>query len=227
MLGPIVSCCDGGRFGSFLASLAHGWSIVTAIFGYAAIGLFSSRSLGRTMLGVFAVVQLQRAVFRILTIFFLTREMEHARANSAWWSGRWCASDLGWRAAIMPGRELLCKVIEMSAFAADFVAAHVILCMLWPICFIPFIDRVHMYMLLWTLPKRTEDSAFKSKSGLGGGRPTGRVMTAAHRRTRRRRACSYGLLLGVVFAVTVSVVAAPMIVPLDAVAKKVLKSVPF
>jgi 1,3-beta-glucan synthase len=51
-------------------------------------------------------------------------------------------------------RELLCKTIEMTMFAADFLLGHFILFLLFLFCLIPYIDRVHSLMLFWLRPSK-------------------------------------------------------------------------
>ena len=49
-------------------------------------------------------------------------------------------------------REAVCKLSEMSYFAGDLVATHIILFAQIPILLIPYADKWHTLMLFWLKP---------------------------------------------------------------------------
>jgi 1,3-beta-glucan synthase len=61
---------------------------------------------------------------------------------------------MGAHAISQPGREFLCKIIELSLFAADFILSHVLLFLLLPALCIPLVDRWHSVILFWLRPSR-------------------------------------------------------------------------
>ncbi|ORX62745.1 hypothetical protein DM01DRAFT_1387673 [Hesseltinella vesiculosa] len=79
---------------------------------------------------------------------FITRELPNDDCNRAWWNGRW--KKLG-RYAL---REYVVKIMEMSVFTTDFVLGHLILFVLFPVTWIPFIDRLHSIILFWLRPSK-------------------------------------------------------------------------
>ncbi|KAJ3410387.1 1,3-beta-D-glucan synthase [Chytridiales sp. JEL 0842] len=252
--GPCLSACDRGCFGSTMAGMAHGWAVLTSIICYVIVAVLGDKNLGVTLLGIFVVATVQRAVFRIMTVFFLTREHLHGGANIAWWNGRWLSAGFGWTAIFQPGRELICKVMEMSAFAADFALCHWILFMFFPLCLFPFIDEIHTFMLLWTNPKSTEltsrkkfSSATESQrstrfsccgrqprsSAVGerasrAKRNRGPVLSARQRRERGRTLCGFGTLFVFMLLFFVGLVAVPAMMGIPGMeSKKIMKMIPF
>ena len=89
-----------------------------------------------------------------MTLCFLTREFKNDKANTAFWTGKWYNTGMGWMAFTQPSREFVAKIIEMSEFAGDFVLAHIILFCQLPFLFIPLVDRWHSMMLFWLKPSR-------------------------------------------------------------------------
>lgn len=110
---------------------------------------------------------IQRAVFKIFISVFLSREFKHDEANRAWWTGvsvnavfqcstvptsysppqRWWNRGMGGHAWSQPAREFIVKLVEMSLFAADFLAGHLLLFLLTIPCLIPGFDTVHSTLL--------------------------------------------------------------------------------
>ena len=99
------------------------------------------------VLGVVAIVAIQRAVQKILIAVFLTREFKHDETNRAWWTGQWYGRGLGNSAISQPAREFVVKTVEMSLWSSDFLLAHILLVILTVPLFIPWFDRIHSMML--------------------------------------------------------------------------------
>lgn len=104
------------------------------------------------MLGVVAIIAIQRAVTKILIAVFLSREFKHDETNRAWWSGKWYGRGLGSSAMSQPAREFIVKIVEMSMWSSDFLLAHILLIMLTIPMFIPFVDKLHSTMLCMLQP---------------------------------------------------------------------------
>ena len=69
-------------------------------------------------------------------------------------TGKWVGSGLGAHAISQPAREYLCKIIELSLFAADFILGHFLLFLLLPALLVPYVDRWHSVLLFWLRPSR-------------------------------------------------------------------------
>lgn len=99
------------------------------------------------MLGLIAVIAIQRAIHKILIAVFLSREFKHDETNRAWWTGRWYGRGLGTHAMSQPAREFVVKIIELSLWSSDLLLGHFLLFMLTPAVFIPYMDRFHATLL--------------------------------------------------------------------------------
>jgi 1,3-beta-glucan synthase len=99
------------------------------------------------VLGLLAVIFIQRAVNKLLIAVFLSREFKHDETNRAWWTGKWYGRGLGSSVMSQPAREFIVKVVEMSLWSSDFLLGHILLFMLTPPILIPFIDKAHSTML--------------------------------------------------------------------------------
>ncbi|KAK9768395.1 1,3-beta-D-glucan synthase [Basidiobolus ranarum] len=152
-VGPIVGTFYG-HFGSIMAAIGHS----LAVFIFSADFVFAwwveDWELSSTILAMITTCFIHRAIFRILMAAFLTREFGQDETNIAWWSGRWFGRGFGWMAFSQPLREFVCKIIEMTFFATDFIIGHCILFLLFPFCVIPGMDKLHSMMLFWLRPSR-------------------------------------------------------------------------
>ncbi|QLG70908.1 hypothetical protein HG535_0A08540 [Zygotorulaspora mrakii] len=172
-LGPIVinlgvlffcmgmACCSGPLFGlcckktgSVMAGIAHGIAVVIHIAFFIVMWVLEGFHFARMLLGVVTCIQCQRVVFQVITIFMLTREFKNDHSNTAFWTGKWYGSGLGYMAWTQPSRELAAKVVELSEFAADFILGHILLFCQLPLLCIPNIDKYHSIMLFWLKPSR-------------------------------------------------------------------------
>jgi 1,3-beta-glucan synthase len=149
--GPLLAgCC--ARFGSIIAAVAHVGSVVGLVAFFEFLWYLEVWDTSHAVLGMIAVISIQRAVFKILISLFISREFKHDETNRAWWTGRWYGRGLGAHALSQPVREFVVKLIESSLFAADFLTAHFLLFMLTVPMIIPFVDRLHSTMLFWLRP---------------------------------------------------------------------------
>jgi 1,3-beta-glucan synthase len=149
-MGPLFSmCCK--KFGAVLAAIAHGIAVVMLLAFFEAMYFLEGWSFPKTVLGMIAVVAIQRFIFKLIIALALSREFRADTSNIAWWTGKWYA--LGWHTLSQPGREFLCKITEMGFFAADFWLGHIILFLLLPALLVPYIDKFHSVMLFWLRPR--------------------------------------------------------------------------
>lgn len=156
-----MSCCSGPLFGmcckrtgSVMAGIAHGVAVVIHIAFFIVMWVLEGFNFARMLLGVVTCIQCQRLIFQLITVFLLTREFKNDHANTAFWTGKWYGSGMGYMAWTQPSRELAAKVVELSEFAADFVLGHILLFCQLPLLIIPGIDKFHSIMLFWLKPSR-------------------------------------------------------------------------
>ncbi|KAF9180329.1 1,3-beta-D-glucan synthase [Haplosporangium sp. Z 767] len=197
MLGPFVNMCCV-KFGSIMAAIAHAVAVLTLLGFFEALWALEAWNIAHAFLGIIAAISVQRFVFKVLIVIFLTREFKHDETNRAWWTGKWHGRGLGAHAASQPLREYVCKIIEMSMFACDFLMGHIILFLLFPICLFPYIDRWHSTMLFWLRPSKQI-------------RPP--IFSAKLRAQRRQIVWSYGALFVLLMAVFVMLIVGPLVFP--------------
>ena len=149
-MGPLLSmCCK--KFGSVLAGIAHGAAVIFLIIFFEAMFLLEGFNFARTLAGMIAVMALQRFLIKLIVSVALTREFKTDQSNIAFWTGKWYS--MGWHSVSQPAREYLCKITELSMFAADFVLGHWLLFLMMPFISIPKIDMLHSMMLFWLRPR--------------------------------------------------------------------------
>ncbi|KAI9233283.1 MAG: glycosyltransferase family 48 protein [Podila humilis] len=191
VLGPFMNLCCA-KFGSIMAAVAHAVAVLGMVMFFEALWALEAWNTSHAVLGVIAAISVQRFVFKILITFFLTREFKHDETNRAWWTGKWHGRGLGFHAISQPLREYLCKIIEMTMFACDFIMGHVIMFILFPVCLIPWVDRWHSTMLFWLRPSKQI-------------RPP--ILSAK----RRWVAWTYGVLFAFMFVVFVMLIVGPIV----------------
>lgn len=149
-MGPVLSmCCK--KFGSVLAAIAHGVAVVMLLAFWEVMFFLEGWIFSKALLGMIAVVALQRFIFKLIIALALTREFKGDNANIAWWTGKWYS--MGWHSISQPGREFLCKITELGFFAADFVLGHLLMFVMLPALCMPYIDKFHSVMLFWLRPR--------------------------------------------------------------------------
>lgn len=149
-MGPLLSmCCK--KFGSVLAAIAHGIAVLMLLVVFEVMFFLEGWNFARTLLGMITVVAIQRFVLKLIIALALTREFKTDQSNIAFWNGKWYA--MGWHSVSQPAREYLCKITELSMFAADFILGHFLLFLMLPIILIPQIDKLHSIMLFWLRPR--------------------------------------------------------------------------
>lgn len=160
-MGPVLSmCCK--KFGSVLAAIAHGVAVVVLLVFFEIMYFLQKFNFARTLAGMIAVVAIQRFIFKLIVSLTLTREFKTDQSNIAFWTGKWYS--MGWHSISQPAREFLCKITELSMFAADFVLGHFLLFFMVPLILIPKIDTIHSMMLFWLLPRYVPAPAVSRKA---------------------------------------------------------------
>ncbi|KAJ7449800.1 1,3-beta-glucan synthase [Mycena latifolia] len=151
-LGPMLE--SWSKFGAVMASLAHVLSLLGIIIFFEFFWFLELWDASHAVLGLIAIVAVQRAIQKILISVFLTREYKHDETNRAWWTGKWYGRGLGNSAISQPAREYIVKIVEMSLWSSDFIIAHFLLIILTPPILIPFANRLHSTMLFWLRPSK-------------------------------------------------------------------------
>lgn len=149
-MGPIFSiCCK--KFGAVLAAVAHGISVISLIIFFEVMMALEGFSFPKVLIGMIAVIAIQRFIYKLIIALALTREFKTDSANIAWWTGKWYG--MGWHSMSQPGREFLCKITELGFFGADFLLGHLLLFFMVIPLLIPYGDKIHSVMLFWLRPR--------------------------------------------------------------------------
>lgn len=194
--GPLLGvCCK--KTGAVMAGVAHGIALVVHLIFYLAMWCLEGFNFSRVCLGIITMIYIERFIFKIMTLLFLTREFKNDHSNIAFWTGKWYGSGLGWAAITQPGREFVAKTIEMSQFAGDFVLGHFLLFCQFPLLCIPYFDKWHSLMLFWLKPNKQI-------------RPP--IYSLKQARLRRRMIRKYSVLYFAVLILFVILIAAPAVV---------------
>ncbi|KAK4242840.1 glycosyltransferase [Achaetomium macrosporum] len=192
-MGPLLSmCCK--KFGAVLAAIAHAVAVIALLIFFEVMFVLEGFNFTKTLLGMITVVAIQRFIFKLIITLALTREFKGDQANIAFWTGKWYS--MGWHSMSQPAREFLCKITELSMFAADFVLGHIILFLMFPIILIPQVDKLHSMMLFWLRPSRQI-------------RPP--IYSMKQTKLRRRRVLRYSILYFVLLVVFVALMVGPAI----------------
>ncbi|KAI8137849.1 1,3-beta-glucan synthase component-domain-containing protein [Fennellomyces sp. T-0311] len=179
LFGSVASLCCKVKFGATVAGIAHTCAVVSFVVFFEILYFLEEWQFARTVLGMVTIAALQRAILKIITVLLLTREFNEGESNQGWWTGRWYGHGLGWHALSQPLREYVCKIVEMTMFATDFVLAHFVLFALFLACIVPGIDKWHSYMLFWLPSNQLRQP----------------IYTRSRRQRRRRIAIVYGIIL--------------------------------
>ncbi|KAG7663184.1 GSL2 [[Candida] subhashii] len=194
--GPLLTLfCK--KFPSFVAAFAHILALINHVFFFELLWMLQNWNFSRTILGFALSVLIQRWFLQMITILFISREFRHDRSNRSWWSGKWATAGLGWYIITQPLRETICKLTELSYFAGDLVAAHLILYAQIPILLIPYADKWHTLMLFWLKP---------------GNQIRPRILSKKQKRKRRFQANLYLILFLFGLILFSSIFAVPIIV---------------
>ncbi|KAL1601758.1 1,3-beta-D-glucan synthase [Paraconiothyrium brasiliense] len=191
--GPLLGmCCK--KFGAVLAAIAHAISVIMLFAFWVVMMFLEGFNFTKALLGMIAVVAIQRFFFKLIISLALTREFKADTANIAWWTGKWYT--MGWHTISQPGREFLCKITELGMFAADFILGHFILFIMLPPLLIPMADKVHSVMLFWLRPSRQI-------------RPP--IYSLKQTKLRRRRVVRYAILYFILLVVFIALLVGPVV----------------
>ncbi|KAI0093659.1 glycosyltransferase family 48 protein [Irpex rosettiformis] len=150
-LGPMMKW---KKFAAVIATLAHVLCLIGLVAFFEFFWFLELWDASHATLGIICIIAVQRAIQKILISVFLSREFKSDETNIAWWSGVWYGRKLGSSAFSQPAREYLVKIVEMSLWSSDFLLGHILLIIMTPPIFLPFVDRLHSTMLYWLRPSR-------------------------------------------------------------------------
>ncbi|KAI5963564.1 GSL2 [Candida pseudojiufengensis] len=151
ILGPILTLF-WKKVPSCFAAFAHTLAVINHVLFFELLWMLQNWDFARTVLGFALSTLIQCWFLQVITILFVSKEFRHDRSNRSWWSGKWATAGLGWYIITQPLREFICKLTEMSYFAGDLFAAHLILYAQFPILLLPYADKWHTLMLFWLKP---------------------------------------------------------------------------
>jgi hypothetical protein len=69
-----------------MAAMAHFSAVIGMVAFFELLWYLERWSTSNTVLGIIAVISVQRCVFKILIAVFLSREFKHDETNRAWWT---------------------------------------------------------------------------------------------------------------------------------------------
>ncbi|GAA5857352.1 hypothetical protein JCM8547_002235 [Rhodosporidiobolus lusitaniae] len=193
-VGPMVGASS--KFGSIMAGIAHFGAVIGMVAFFEFLWVLERWEVSHAVLGIIATISIQRALFKILISVFISREYKHDEVNRAWWTGKWYGRGMGNSAWTQPAREVVCKIVELSLFAADFLAGHLLLFILTIPALIPGFSTLHATALLWLRPSRQIRSP---------------IFSMKQRKYRRAVIAKFGLLYTLVFAFFVALIVVPII----------------
>ncbi|GAA5865846.1 hypothetical protein JCM3774_003116 [Rhodotorula dairenensis] len=189
-------CCGAGKFGTVMAGIAHVGSVVGLVAFFEFLWVLERWNVSHAVLGVIAAVAIQRFVFKLLISVGISREYKHDEVNRAWWTGKWYGRGMGTSAWTQPAREAIVKLTEMSMFAGDFIAAHILLFALSLPTLIPGFNTLHAMALLWLRPsKQIRAPLYSMKQA----------------RQRRNIIARYGVLFYLNFAIFLALIIVPVV----------------
>ncbi|EAU84099.2 1,3-beta-glucan synthase [Coprinopsis cinerea okayama7 len=194
-LGPIFSA-KNSNFGSVMASITHGLGVLGMVGAFEFLWVLERWNTADAVLGLIAVIAIQRAFHKILISVFLSREFKHDETNMAWWTGRWYGRGLGNHVLSQPAREFIVKIVELSLWSGDLLLGHLLLFMLTPPILIPYFDRFHATLLFWLRPSKQIRAPLYS---------------IKQKKQRRSIVIKYGLIYIFVIAVFAALIAIPII----------------
>ncbi|KAF1984047.1 glycosyltransferase family 48 protein [Aulographum hederae CBS 113979] len=209
-MGPLLGmCCK--KFGAVLAAIAHGIAVVMLLVMFEVMFFLEGWSFSKALLGMIAVIAIQRFIFKLIISLALTREFKSDTANIAWWTGKWYT--MGWHTMSQPGREFLCKITELGFFSADFILGHILLFIMLPPLLIPYIDKFHSVMLFWLRPRFVEffSETFGTSLTMSSRQIRPPIYSLKQSKLRKRRVIRYAILYFVMLVIFVALIAGPIV----------------
>ncbi|KAJ7507394.1 1,3-beta-glucan synthase [Mycena galericulata] len=194
-LGPMMDSVFP-LFGSVIAFMVHVLGLVGMVGFFEFFWFLELWNVSHAVLGLIAIISIQRAFHKIVISVFLSREFKHDETNRAWWTGRWYGRGLGTHVMSQPAREFVVKIIELSLWSSDLILGHILLLMLTPPVLIPYFDRFHATILFWLRPSKQIRAPLYS---------------IKQRRQRRWIIIKYGIIYILVTALIVCLIALPVI----------------
>lgn len=194
-LGPMLDPMFP-KFGSVMAFITHILGVIGMIGFFEFLWFLELWDASHAVLGLIAVIAIQRCIHKILIAVFLSREFKHDETNRAWWTGRWYGRGLGAHVMSQPAREFVVKIIELSLWSSDLLLGHILLFMLTLPTLIPYFDRFHATILFWLRPSKQIRAP---------------LFSVRQKRQRRWLVFKYGIVYICIMAIFVALIALPVI----------------
>ncbi|KAF8606454.1 1,3-beta-glucan synthase [Ceratobasidium sp. AG-I] len=194
-LGPIFNqrCA---KFGTVMAMIAHILAVVGIIGFFEFFWFLESWNTSHAVLGLVAIISIQRAIHKALISIFISREFKHDETNRAWWTGQWHGRGLGTHVLSQPAREYILKIVELSLWSGDLLLGHFLLFLLSLPTIIPYADKLHSIGLFWLRPSKQIRAPLYS---------------IKQKRQRRGIIITFTLVFAPAFAISVALIAIPII----------------
>jgi 1,3-beta-glucan synthase len=209
----LQSCC--GKFGGVMAGFAHMLGVLGMLGMFEFAWYIERQDIANTLIGMLSAMAIQRFILKFLIALFMSREFKHDLANRSWWTGVWTNRGLGSSALTQPFREFIVKLVEMSAFTADFILAHILLFFLSLPCLIPKFDVVHSVSLFCKCSSRELFLYALISIMFSGLRPSRQIRApifSYKQRTQRRRiVLKYTVVFYTVFAAFAALIVLPVV----------------
>ncbi|KAF8240488.1 1,3-beta-glucan synthase [Tricholoma matsutake] len=194
-LGPMLDPMFP-KFGSVMAFITHILGVIGMVGFFEFLWFLELWDASHAVLGLIAVIAIQRCIHKILIAVFLSREFKHDETNRAWWTGRWYGRGLGAHVMSQPAREFVVKIIELSLWSSDLLLGHILLFMLTLPTLIPYFDRFHATILFWLRPSKQIRAP---------------LFSVRQKRQRRWLVFKYGIVYICIMAIFVALIALPVI----------------
>ncbi|KDQ20392.1 glycosyltransferase family 48 protein [Botryobasidium botryosum FD-172 SS1] len=194
-LGPMLNLCCV-KFGAVMAATAHILAVLGMIGFFEFLWFLELWDSSHAVLGLIAVIAIQRAVNKVLISVFLSREFKHDETNLAWWTGKWTGRGLGHHVMSQPAREFVVKIVEMCLWSGDVLLGHILLFILTPPILIPYADRLHSTMLFWLRPSKQIRAPLYSLK---------------QKKQRRNIVLKYTIVYALVFALFLALIIMPVV----------------
>ncbi|KAG8713982.1 hypothetical protein FRC09_018121, partial [Ceratobasidium sp. 395] len=108
-----------------MATIAHALAVIGMIAFFEFLWFLESWNAPHAVLGLIAVIAIQRAIHKTPISVFVLREFKHDQTNR------------------MPAREYIVEIFDLSLWRGDFFLGHLLLFLLSTPTIIPYADQIH------------------------------------------------------------------------------------
>ena len=119
-----------------LAALAPAIAVIMLLAFFEVMFFLEGWVFAKALIGMIAVVALQRFVFKLIISLALTREFKQDSSNIAWWTGKWYSNGLALGVSTCPRIPLQnyrTRHVRCGLHSWPLLALHHVTCPLHPI----------------------------------------------------------------------------------------------